>query len=134
MMTELEALIATKCSTQQEQPVYTFSHPLIFDGAQIKIRPLSTSEYYYLIKVCTKDGVLDAERLACETVATCLVDPNLRKAELMDKLGCMDMLSLVPKVFPQPGVLRMIRNKIEALSGFNADEAEFQQCEEADIR
>lgn len=132
MMSELSSLIAKECNSAKQSKIYTFSHPKLYNGAEFKIRPLSTKRYYYLVDLCTKDGTLDAMQFNAEIICECLVDPDLRDENFLAGIGCLSPEETLAKVFPLPGVLKLLREKIEEVSGwYDPDTITFQQCEES---
>ena len=129
MMTELEALIVQECKKAHKERVFELSSPIIFNGATIKLKPIDNSTYYALAASCTKGDVVDSERLHAEMIAHCLIDPCIMRGEFMDAVGAGDALGMVRKLFPMPGQVRLLRQKIEEISGFyDTDEAEFREC------
>lgn len=128
MMTELEALIAKEVSSAKAEKEYTFSIKDVFNGHALKIKPLSTRDYYRLIDECTHDGVLNSHEFHCCMIAECLVDPNLMSPDFQKAVGSADPRYIVSKVFPKPGIVRIVREKIESISGFDDEAEAFQEC------
>lgn len=129
MMTELESLIAQECKKAHKERIFAFKSPTIFNGAEIKIKPIDTATYYHLVSLCKAGDALNEERLTAEVLAACLVDPCVMRGEFMDAVGANDALSMVRKLFPMPGQVRILRQKIEEISGFyDGDEVEFREC------
>ena len=130
MMTELESLIVQECKKAHVEKIYELRSPRILGGIPIKIKPISNSAYYSIVNSCTlPDGRLDTERLHAEIFAECLVEPCLMRGEFMDAVGASDALGMTRKLFPEPGQVRTLRQKIEEISGFADDEeAEFHEC------
>lgn len=128
MMTELEARIAQECQKGRDEKLYAISHPRIFNGAELKFKALNTASYYRLLTQCTKNGMLDNRQFQAEIICECLVDPNLRSVDLCNAIGCLDPVDIVAKVFPEPGAVKLIRDYIEEVSGFDSEEAEFHEC------
>lgn len=129
MMTELESLIVQECKKAHKERVFSFKCPSVLNGAELKIKPIDTPTYYHLLSICKNGDVLDEERLQAEVIAACMVDPCIMRGEFMDAVGASDALGMVRKLFPHPGALRLIRQKIEEISGFyDSDEVEFREC------
>ena len=130
MMTELESLIVQECKKAHKEKIYELKSPKLLNGLAIKLKPIDNATYYSCVASCTKeDGTLDTERLQAEVIAECMVEPNIMRGEFMDAVGAGDALGMVRKLFPKPGQTRVIRQKIEEISGFyDGDEVEFREC------
>lgn len=130
MMTELESLIVQECNKAHATPCFELRSPKILGGIPIKLKPIENSVYFSIVNSCTRpDGTQDAERLQAEVIAECMVEPQLMRGEFMEAVGAGDALGMVRKLFPKPGQVRVIRQKIEEISGFyDGEEAEFREC------
>lgn len=127
-MTELEMLIMKECSAAAKPKEYEVSIEGVFGGAKMRLHPVCTAEYYDIVARCTHDGVLDAIEMQTEMIAAALIDPCINSVELQNALHVTGAKQVVQRLFPKPGIVRLLRDKIEEVSGFGDVQVTFREC------
>lgn len=92
----------------------------------LTIRSLTTDEYHSIRTMAlenpnsNKKRRFNINKFNDNVVISCLVDPNLKDAEMLKAANLMDSIQLLHKVF-LPGEIDIISEKILEASGFNTD-------------
>ena len=92
----------------------------------LTIRSLTTDEYHSIRTMAlenpnsNKKRRFNINKFNDNVVIACLVDPNLKDAEMLKAANLMDSIQLLHKVF-LPGEIDIISEKILEASGFNTD-------------
>lgn len=129
---QLALLQSVKQAEISGPKVYELSIPSFMNGAPIKLRALTSNEFFRITKQCTHDGVYNPIEFRMECITAAVIDPDLNDAEFRDALHCPTASAIVCKVFNIPGVVDILYRKIEDISAFNEDDVTFRECADVD--